>query len=66
MKRGIDYTIEYFERCLMRDEPFEVLPADHWSDDLWYQDQDNRDFVPNPGYEIMYEARRRASCSGGT
>src|SRR5918996_458339 len=38
MKRGIDYTREYFERCLMREEPFEVLPADHWSDDLWYED----------------------------
>ncbi|HVD44710.1 MAG TPA: LD-carboxypeptidase, partial [Rubrobacter sp.] len=55
MKRGIDYTLEYFEWCLMREEPFEVLPADHWSDDLWYQDQENRDFVPNSGYEVMYE-----------
>jgi hypothetical protein len=33
MKRGVDYTMEYFERCLMREEPFEVLPADHWSDE---------------------------------
>ena len=65
MKRGIDYTIEYFERCLMRDEPFEVLPADHWSDDLWYQDQDNRDFVPNPGYEIMYEGEAEGKLLGG-
>jgi muramoyltetrapeptide carboxypeptidase LdcA involved in peptidoglycan recycling len=65
MKRGIDYTIEYFERCLMRDEPFEVLPADHWSDDLWYQDQDNRDFVPNPGYEIMYEGEAEGRLLGG-
>src|SRR5215203_705402 len=55
MKRGIDYTLEYFEWCLMREKPFEVLPADHWSDDLWYQDQENRDFVPNSGYEVMYE-----------
>ena len=65
MKRGIDYTIEYFERCLMCDEPFEVLPADHWSDDLWYKDQDNRYFVPNPGYEVMCEGEAEGKLLGG-
>src|ERR671910_629286 len=65
MKRGIDYTKEYFERCLMREEPFEVLPADHWSDDLWYQDQENRDFVPNSGYEVMYEGEVEGRLLGG-
>ncbi len=65
MKRGIDYTMEYFQRCLMREEPFEVLPADHWSDDLWYEDQEDRDFVPNPGYEIMYEGEAQGKLLGG-
>ena len=65
MKRGIDYTKEYFERCLMREEPFEVLPADHWSDDLWYQDQENRDFVPNPGYEVIHEGEAEGRLLGG-
>jgi muramoyltetrapeptide carboxypeptidase len=65
MKRGIDYTKEYFERCLMREEPFEVLPANHWSDDLWYQDQENRDFVPNPGYEVMHEGEAEGMLLGG-
>jgi muramoyltetrapeptide carboxypeptidase len=65
MKRGIDYTIEYFERCLMREEPFEVRPADHWSDDPWYEDQENRDLVPNPGYEIIYEGEVEGRLLGG-
>ena len=65
MKRGIDYTKEYFERCLMREEPFEVLPANHWSDDLWYQDQENRDFVPNPGYEVIHEGEAEGTLLGG-
>jgi muramoyltetrapeptide carboxypeptidase len=65
MKHGIDYTIEYFERCLMREEPFEVLPADHWSDDLWYQDQENRDLVPNPGYEVIYAGEAEGKLLGG-
>jgi muramoyltetrapeptide carboxypeptidase LdcA involved in peptidoglycan recycling len=64
MKRGIGYTREYFERCLMREEPFEVLPAEHWSDDLWYQDQENREFVPNPGYEVMHEGEAEGKLLG--
>jgi muramoyltetrapeptide carboxypeptidase len=65
MQRGIDYTREYFERCLMREEPFEVQPADHWSDDLWYQDQKNRDFVTNPGYEVIHEGEAEGTLLGG-
>jgi muramoyltetrapeptide carboxypeptidase LdcA involved in peptidoglycan recycling len=65
MKRGIEYTTEYFERCLMREEPFEVLPADHWSDDPWYQDQEDRDFVPNPGQEVIHEGEAEGKLLGG-
>ena len=65
MKHGIEYTTEYFVRCLMREEPFEVLPADHWSDDPWYEDQEDRDFVPNPGYEIIHEGEAEGTILGG-
>ena len=65
MKLGIDYTREYFERCLMREEPFEVQPADHWSDDPWYEDQENRDFVPNTGYEVIHEGDAEGRLLGG-
>ena len=65
MKRGIEYTTEYFQRCLMREEPFEVPPADHWSDDPWYEDQENRDFVPNPGYEVIHEGEAEGKLLGG-
>ncbi len=65
MKRGIEYTTEYFELCLMREEPFEVAPADHWSDDPWYEDQENRDFVPNPGYEVIHEGEAEGRLLGG-
>jgi muramoyltetrapeptide carboxypeptidase len=65
MKRGIEYTLEYFERCVMREEPFEVPPADHWSDDPWYEDQENRDLVPNPGYEVIHEGEAEGKLLGG-
>src|SRR5215213_1665698 len=65
MKRGIEYTIEYFERCLIREEPFDVQPADHWSDDPWYEDQANRDLVPNPGHEVLHEGEAGGKLLGG-
>ncbi len=65
MKRGIEYTREYFERCLMNEVPFEVMPAEHWSDDPWYEDQEDRDFVPNPGYEVINEGEAEGKLLGG-
>jgi muramoyltetrapeptide carboxypeptidase len=66
MKHGIEYTREYFQRCLMHEEPFEVPPAGHWSDDLWYEDQENRDFVSNPGYEVIHEGEAEGKLLGET
>lgn len=65
MRRGIEYTLEYFGRCVMREEPFDVPPADHWSDDPWYEDQENRDLVPNPGYEVIHEGEAEGTLLGG-
>ena len=50
MIKGIDYSIEYLLKCLRGEEPYEVEPSSEWSDDLWFLDQDNREFVQNEGY----------------
>jgi muramoyltetrapeptide carboxypeptidase len=65
MRRGLEYTMNYFERCLMREGPYSVEPADHWSDDAWYEDQENRTFVPNPGLEVLNEGEARGRLLGG-
>lgn len=65
MKHGVEYTVDGFQRCLMREEPFEVEPADHWSDDPWYADQENRRFVPNPGYDVLNEGEAEGRILGG-
>lgn len=65
MRRGIEYTLDHFARCLMQAEPYDVEPADHWSDDPWYEDQENRNFVPNPGYEVLSEGEAQGRLLGG-
>lgn len=65
MKKGIEYTKEYFEKCLMAEDEFEVEPAKYWSDDPWYLDQENRVFLKNEEYEVINEGAATGKIVGG-
>lgn len=65
MREGIEYTKEYFGRAVLGKEPFGVLPADHWSDDLWFANQDRRRFEPNDGYRVLGEGEAEGRFVGG-
>ncbi|GIV98114.1 MAG: LD-carboxypeptidase [Herpetosiphonaceae bacterium] len=65
MRRGLDYTVEYFKKCLMEEAPFAVDPAETWSDDAWYLDQEKREFIPNEGYLIINEGYAEGTLLGG-
>lgn len=64
-KLYFDYTLEYFKKCLMSDEPFVVKPSDNWSDDRWYADQNKREPVENPGFLIINEGKAEGTILGG-
>jgi muramoyltetrapeptide carboxypeptidase LdcA involved in peptidoglycan recycling len=65
MKRGIEYTLEYFQTCVMHDAPFAVEQASTWSDDAWYTDQDARTFMPNDGYLVINQGEANGTLLGG-
>ncbi|MGB7537033.1 MAG: S66 peptidase family protein [Anaerolineales bacterium] len=65
MEKGLAFTLEYFRKCLMQSGPFDVPPSKEWSDDAWYADQQNRDFIPNPGFQIIHEGRAEGTLLGG-
>jgi muramoyltetrapeptide carboxypeptidase len=65
MRRGLEYTLEYFRRCLMEDGPFEVVPSGTWSDDAWYRHQEQREFIPNPGYLVINPGQAEGRLVGG-
>ncbi len=54
-KLYFNYTLEYFKKCLMSDEPFEIKASERWSDDLWFMNQDKRDPINNPGHLVINE-----------
>jgi len=65
MEKGLVYSLEYFRKCLMQSEPFVVFPSQAWSDDAWYADQQNRNFISNPGFQIIRAGRAEGKLLGG-
>ena len=55
IEHGFEYSIDYFEKCCMQNEPYELQPSDVWSDDPWYLDQDKRDFMKNEGFWVLQD-----------
>lgn len=65
MKKGIDYTTEYFLSCCASDDPFDIHPSSEWSDDRWFLDQENRHFYPNNGPVVIQEGYAEGTLIGG-
>ncbi len=63
-KLHLDYTIEYFKKCLMSEDPFQITASEEWTDDPWYLDQDNRQLVNNPGFLTINEGRAEGTILG--
>jgi muramoyltetrapeptide carboxypeptidase LdcA involved in peptidoglycan recycling len=65
MKKGLEYTLEYFKKVLMDDCEVELKPSLHWSNDAWYRNQENREFIPNSGYKVFHEGIAAGRLIGG-
>ncbi len=65
MKLGFDFTKQYFQQCLFENKSFELKPSENWSDDRWYLDQDQREFIKNPGYTVLSEGIDEGTIVGG-
>jgi len=65
MKKGLGYTTDYLKKCLMQEEEFEISTSTEWSDDLWFLDQEKRNFVKNPGCNPFLEGEASGTIVGG-
>lgn len=65
MLKGFDYILESFKACLMQAEPFELRPAEFWSDEAWYRDQQNRVFRRSPGWVVVNPGQAQGRIVGG-
>ena len=65
MKHGLEYTIEYFRKCLFSDEPYSIAPSKKWSNDKWYRNQEDRIFFENTGPVIIHPGSAQGRIVGG-
>lgn len=65
MLKGLEYTMEYFKMCLMKNTSFEINSSKEWSDDLWYKNQNDRKFIKNKGFNIINEGEAQGTIIGG-
>ncbi len=65
MRKGIDYTAEYFQKCIMAADAYAIEPSDEWSNDMWFMDQENRTFIKNEGYWVINKGSARGTVIGG-
>lgn len=65
MKKEFEYNLEYFKKCLVEKDKFEVKPSKTWSDDRWYKDQENRKLINNKGFIILNKGEAKGTIFGG-
>lgn len=60
-----DYTIDYFNKMLFSNEVVSVKSSNEWSNDLWFLDQDKREFIENEGFYVINEGLAEGVILGG-
>ncbi len=64
-KKYLDYTMDYFRKCLMDKKPYFVRPSSQWSDDKWYIDQEKRNLILNDGFLNICNGNTEGQIIGG-
>ncbi len=65
MKYGFDYTMKYFKDMLMDRKDVFIENSEQWSDDSWYKEQENREFINNDGMKIIKSGKAEGKIIGG-
>lgn len=65
MKYGFDYTLNYFKEMLTDSKEVIIKNSSEWSDDSWYKDQENREFIKNDGMKAINHGKTEGRIIGG-
>jgi muramoyltetrapeptide carboxypeptidase LdcA involved in peptidoglycan recycling len=65
MRDHFEPTGDWFRAAVMDDAPIAVEPAQAWTDDLWFADQDARTPVPNEGWWTLRPGQTSGRIVGG-
>lgn len=65
MKQGFDYTMKYFKEMLMIEKQVIIEDSKEWSDDSWYKNQEDREFMKNEGMKAINKGTVEGRIVGG-
>lgn len=65
MRDYFEQTQQWFAQALFSEGPIELHPAETWTDDLWFIDQDDRTVHPNDGWWPLRPGRATGRIVGG-
>ena len=65
MLKGFEYTLEYFKKMFFEEKEIEIKSSKEWSDDAWFIDQENREFIKNDGMFVINEGEAEGEIVGG-
>ncbi len=65
MLKGFDYELDYFKKMFFEDKEIEINSSSEWSDDAWFKDQENREFIKNDGMFVINEGSAEGEIVGG-
>lgn len=65
MLKGFEYTLDYFKKMFFEEEEFKIESSKEWSNDLWFIDQENREFIQNEGMFVINEGEAEGEIVGG-
>ena len=65
MKKGLEYTEEYFKKMFMQEGNIEIKSSKEWSNDKWAKNQEDRKFIKNEGMKIVNKGEAEGIIIGG-
>lgn len=65
MGKGLDYSLKYFKEILMEERQVKIESSDMWSNDEWFKEQENREFIKNDGMFIINKGTSKGKIIGG-
>jgi len=65
MQKEFEYNLEYWNKCIVDSNIFEIKSSPTWSDDAWYKNQENRNIQKNEWYKILNEWAGEWTIIGG-
>lgn len=65
MLKGCEYTLDNLKTMLFGNRHNQVVSSKEWSDDLWFLDQQKREFIPNEGYWNIHTGTAKGTIIGG-